>query len=88
VNRQLGFSLVAGLVSALMFLALVKGMSLGALFSYVAPLPLMMAGLALSTRASAIAGLVAIVAVTAVAGGFSALPFMISVALSTGGLSP
>lgn len=81
MNRQLGFSLVAGLVSALMFLALVKGMSLGALLSYWAPLPLMMAGLALGTGASAIAGLVAMAAVAAVASGFSALPFAISVAL-------
>ncbi|MBC7951041.1 MAG: DUF2232 domain-containing protein [Rhodospirillaceae bacterium] len=64
-----------------MFLALVKGMSLGALLSYWAPLPLMMAGLALGMAASAIAGLVAIVAVAVVAGGFSALPYVISVML-------
>lgn len=78
MNRQLGFSLVAGLLSALMFASLAKGIALGAVLSYVAPLPLMMAGLALGTGASVMAALVAIAAVMAVAGGVSAMPFAVT----------
>lgn len=81
MNRQLGLALAAGLLSALMFLSLAKGIALGAVLSYAAPLPLIMAGLALGMRALIAAGLVAVVAVAAVAGGFSALPFAIAAAL-------
>lgn len=81
MNRQLGLALAAGLLSALMFLSLAKGIALGALLSYVAPLPLMMAGLALGTRAAIVAGLAAMAAVALVTGGFSALPYAISAVL-------
>lgn len=77
MNRQLGLALAAGLLSALMFLSLAKGIALGAVLSYAAPLPLMMAGLALGTKALIAAGLAAALAVAAVAGGFSALPFAV-----------
>ncbi len=78
MNRQLGLALAAGLLSALLFLSLAKGIALGALLSYVAPLPLIMAGLALGTRAAIVAGLAAMAAVALVTGGFSALPYAIS----------
>lgn len=81
MNRQLGLALAAGLLSALLFVSLAKGIALGAVLSYAAPLPLMMAGLALGTGALVAAGLVALVAVMAVAGGFSALPFSIAALL-------
>jgi hypothetical protein len=81
VIRQLGLALAAGLLSAVMFLSLAKGIALGAVLSYVAPLPLMMAGLALGMRASVVAAGAAAVAVAAVAGGFSALPFAVAAAL-------
>lgn len=64
-----------------MFLSLAKGIALGAVLSYAAPLPLIMAGLAWGTRAVLAAGLVAMVAVAAVAGGFSALPFAVAALL-------
>lgn len=81
MNRQLGLALAAGLLSALLFVSLAKGIALGAVLSYAAPLPLMMAGLALGTGALVAAGLVALVAVMAVAGGFSAVPFSIAALL-------
>lgn len=81
MNRQLGLALAAGLLSALMFLSLAKGIALGAVLSYAAPLPLIMAGLALGMRALVAAGLAGLVAVAAVAGGFSALPFAVAAAL-------
>ncbi|HLO79105.1 MAG TPA: DUF2232 domain-containing protein [Magnetospirillum sp.] len=81
MNRQLGLALAAGLLSALMFLSLVKGIALGAVLSYAAPLPLIMAGLGLGMGAMVTAGAVAAVAVAAVAGGFSALPFAVAAAL-------
>lgn len=81
VNRQLGLALAAGLCSALMFLSLAKGVALGAVLSYWAPLPLMMAGLALGMRASTLAAGVAAVAVAAVAGGFSVVPFAVAAVL-------
>lgn len=81
MNRQLGLALAAGLLSALLFLSLAKGIALGAVLSYVAPLPLLMAGLALGMGASVAAGLVALIAVGMVAGVFSALPFAIAAVL-------
>lgn len=81
VNRQLGLALAAGLCSALMFLSLAKGFASGAVLSYWAPMPLMMAGLALGMGASTLAAGVAAVAVAAAAGGFSALPFAVAAAL-------
>lgn len=81
MNRQLGLAAAAGLLSALMFLSLVKGIALGAVLSYAAPLPLIMAGLAFGMGALVTAGLVAAVAVAAVAGGFSAVPFAVAAAL-------
>jgi hypothetical protein len=78
VNRQLGLALAAGLLSALLFLSLAKGIALGAVLSYVAPIPLLMAGLALGQGALVAAVAVALFAVVAVAGGVSALPFAIA----------
>lgn len=48
-----------------MFLSLVKGIALGALLSYLAPLPLIMAGLALGWAAALIAGVAMLAAVAA-----------------------
>ena len=81
MNRQLGLGLAAGLLSATLFLSLAKGIALGAVLSYAAPLPLMMAGLGLGTGALVAAGLAAMVAVAAVAGPFSALPYAIAAVL-------
>lgn len=79
--RQLGLGLAAGLLSALLFLSLVKGIALGFVLSYVAPLPLMMAGLALGMGASVTAGLVGAVVVALGFGGMSALSFLAAAAL-------
>lgn len=79
--RQLGLSLAAGLLSALLFLSLAKGVVLGFVFSYVAPLPLMMAGLALGMGASVMAGAAGAIAVAGGIGGWPALSFLIVAAL-------
>lgn len=81
MNRLFGLSLAAGLLSALLFLSLVKGIALGVVLSYAAPLPLMMAGLGLGVGAAAVAGLVGGVSVSLVAGGHSFLPFLAAAAL-------
>ncbi len=66
-----------------MFLSLAKGIALGAVLSYAAPLPLMMAGLAWGMRAALTAGVAATAAVAAVTGAFSALPFAVAALLPT-----
>jgi len=77
VIRQLGPALAAGLLSAILFLSLVKGVAMGIVLSYVAPMPLMMAGLGLGMGISALAGVIGALAVAAVVGSFSILPFAI-----------
>lgn len=81
MNRQLGLALAAGLLSAFLFLSLAKGIALGVVLSYVAPLPLMMAGLGYGLGASVIAGAVGAAAVAVVVGGRSILPFLVAAAL-------
>jgi hypothetical protein len=81
VNRQFGLTLAAGLLSAFLFLSLAKGIALGVVLSYVAPLPLMMAGLGIGMGASVIAGAVGAAAVAVVVGGVSILPYAVAAAL-------
>lgn len=77
MTRSFGVPLAAGLGSAILFLSLAKGIAAGMLLSYLAPLPLMMAGLYQGKGAVVAAGLAAMAAVAVVAGGFSALPFAV-----------
>lgn len=81
MTRQLGLPLAAGLLSALMFLSLVKGIALGAMLSYLAPLPLIMAGLALGWTAALVAGVAMMAAVAVAAGTIFVLPSAIVAAL-------
>jgi hypothetical protein len=76
-----GIALAAGLLSALLFVSLSEGLAIGMLLTYLAPLPLMMAGLARGTGSAAIAGITAMAAVAAVSGGVASLPFGLAVAL-------
>ncbi len=64
-----------------MFLSLAKGIALGAVLSYLAPLPLMMAGLALGWTAALIAGTAMMAAVAVAAGTVFVLPAAVGVAL-------
>lgn len=73
--------LAAGLLSALLFLSVAKGIAAGVLLSYAAPLPLMAAGLGLGLGAAVAASLAGAAAVAVVAGAFSALPFAVAVVL-------
>jgi len=81
VIRQLGLGLAAGLLSALLFLSVVKGIAFGFVLSYVAPLPVMMAGLGVGIGASVTAGLVGMVVVTLGFGEISALSYLVAAAL-------
>lgn len=78
---RLGQAAAAGLLSALLFLSLVKGIPAGFVLSYLAPLPLMAAGLALGQAAAAVAVLVAAAATMLVAGEAALLPFSVVAAL-------
>lgn len=64
-------------MSSLLFLSLAKGFAAGMLLSYLAPLPLMMVGLALGNGAALVAGLAAMAAVALTAGGFAPLPYAV-----------
>lgn len=71
----------AGLLSALLFLSLSKGVPFGMLLSYLAPLPVLMAGLALGQGAAATAGLAGALAVWAGTDAIGAVPFVVAVVL-------
>jgi len=81
MSRWVGLSVAAGLLSALLFLSVMAGVSAGFLLSYVAPLPVLMAGLSLGPYGAAVASLVGILAVWAGTGGFTALAYGLAVAL-------
>lgn len=78
VSRQLGIAAAAGLLSSILYLALLKGFALGVVLSYVAPLPLMMVGLAFGLRATVSAGFVALLAVSLGSGHFGALTYALT----------
>lgn len=69
------------MLSALLFLSLAKGLAAGMILSYAAPMPLMALGMWLGTGAAAVAALSGMVAVGAVVGAISALPFAVVAAL-------
>ncbi|CAA7626096.1 DUF2232 domain-containing protein [Magnetospirillum sp. UT-4] len=75
--RDLGLALAAGLLSAVLFLSLAKGLAAGILLSYVAPLPLLMTGLALGSAAAFAAVAAGAAAVVAAADIASLLPFAV-----------
>lgn len=81
MTRLIALPLAAGLLSALLFLSVAKGMAFGVVLSYAAPLPLLMAGLGLGMGAAAVGGIVGAAAVAMVVGGFAALPFLVAVGL-------
>jgi len=81
VNRAVTIALAAGLLSALMFVSLSEGLAIGVLLTYLAPLPLMIAGLARGAATAGLAGAVATASVAAVSGGVASLPFGLAVAI-------
>ena len=81
MTGSIGIALAAGLLSSVLFLSLAKGFAAGVLMSYVAPLPLMMAGLHRGFRATLVGGLAALVAVAAVVGGVLPLPYALTAVL-------
>jgi len=80
VTAAFGIPLAAGLVSALMYLSLAKGFAIGMLLSYLAPLPVLMAGFAGGAFAAGLGSIAAVVAIAGVAGGMASLPFALAVA--------
>lgn len=81
MKRQLGLGLAAGLLSALLFLSVVKGIALGFVLSYAAPLPLLMAGLGLGMGAAVIAGAAGTIVVLLGFGELSALSYLVPIVL-------
>ena len=79
MTGTVGIALAAGLLSALMFLSLSEGLAIGLLLTYLAPLPLLMAGLARGLAMAGLAGVMAMLAITLVSGGLAALPFALAV---------
>lgn len=73
--------IAAGLLSALLFLSLAKGISLGFLLSYAAPLPLMATGLSLGRVSALVAGATGTLAVGLGLGVFPALSFLVAAGL-------
>ena len=78
--KDLGLAVAAGLLSAVLFLAVLTGSAPGLLATYAAPLPLMAAGLSLGTMAVVVAGVVGAVGVGLATGG-AALPYALAIAL-------
>jgi hypothetical protein len=81
VNRTIGLPLAAGLLSAVLFVSLPKGIPGGMALCYAAPLPLLMAGLMLGVGASLLAGIFGALAVGVVIAPLAALPFAVAAAL-------
>ncbi len=81
VSRQLALGVAAGLLSALLYLSLAKGVAFGLILSYLAPMPLMMAALALGRGAALVSGLTGIGAVASGTGPFMALAMALTAVL-------
>lgn len=81
MTGSIGVPLATGLLSALLFLSLAKGFAAGMLLSYLAPLPLMAAGLHRGMATALVAAAAATVGVALVAGGLSTLPFVLATVL-------
>lgn len=82
MTRLVGLSTGAGLLSAILFLTVVKDVPFGVVLSYLAPLPLMMAGLGVGQGAVLIGAGIGGAAVAVVAGGaMFALPFLAAAGL-------
>lgn len=77
--KDLGLAIAAGLASAVLFVAMLGGSSAGLLLTYVAPLPLMAAGLALGTMAVVVAAVTGTLAAAFVTGG-AVWPYGVAVA--------
>lgn len=80
-SKELGLSLFAGILSSLMFLSLLEGGVTAFLFSYLAPLPLLAAGLALGVMAAVLGSAAGLAVALFVAGPVIAPAFAIAVAL-------
>ena len=79
--KDLGLAVAAGLVSALLFLSVLAGVAAGLLLTYVAPLPVLLAGLTLGLPGGLIAALTAVLAVGAVDGAPTLAMYGVTVAL-------
>src|ERR1700750_1496581 len=68
MNATIFMALAAGLTSALMFASVISGALVSLLLCYLAPLPLLVAGLGWGALCAAIGGILASVALTALLG--------------------
>jgi len=81
MNATIFMALAAGLTSALMFASVISGALFSLLLCYLAPLPLLVAGLGWGALCAAIGGLLASVALAAIFGIPYGLAFALMVAL-------
>lgn len=81
MTKDLGLSVAAGLLSAFLFLAAAAGAAVGFLLTYVSPLPLFMAGLALGLPAALVAGGAGLVAAAVFGSGLAMPAYGVAVAL-------
>src|SRR5215470_1357575 len=81
MNATLFMALAAGVTSALMFASVISGALFSLLLCYLAPLPLLVAGLGWGPLCAAIGGVLASVALTALLGLSHGFAFALVVAL-------
>ncbi|MDA8233166.1 MAG: DUF2232 domain-containing protein [Magnetospirillum sp.] len=81
MTARIGLPLASGLLASLLFLTLARGMANGPLIGFLAPLPLMMAGLGLGRMAALFAAAIGTVAVAVVQERAYGLSFLLMAAL-------
>lgn len=78
--KDVGLAVAAGLLSAVLFLAVLSGSALGLLSTYAAPLPLLVAGFGLGTMAVVVAAVAGMVGVGLATGG-AVVPYAVGISL-------
>jgi len=81
MNRQLPIIIAIGLSSAVLYAAALSGLTIGLLVTYLAQLPLFIAGLSMGVRAAALAGAAGVVALTIIGGTMPGVLYALSTAL-------
>ena len=81
MSKDIGFSVIAGLLSAFLFLSATTSAVSALVLSYVSPLPIMMIGLGVGISGLIIAAFISVVAISVLTGSFTAAMFLIAVPL-------
>ncbi len=81
MNRQLPIIIAIGLSSAVLYASALNGIAVGVLMTYLAQLPLFIAGLAMGIKATAVAGTAGIIALAIIGGHEPGLIYALTTAL-------